>query len=193
MAGGGVTGLATLTTLVAAWFVLQLARATRRRAPAFWPPATPQQACHVRWVFRAMVYPLAAASGLYVWQNGLVLWGLALFVPGFGIAFGANAQMGWAKAFGHTCGLITNGAFRYSRNPVYVATWPALLGWAICTPHPLIWSTLALWAYAYVLAIRLEEPWMRAADPVAWDAYAAQTPRYLRLWLPTLAPCDTRP
>jgi len=85
---------------------------------------------------------------------------MILLLCGFIIAFYATGALGWANAFGSKEGLRTDGIFAYSRNPIYVATWFGLAGWALLVPVASITVTLCLWALLYVVAIFLEERWL---------------------------------
>jgi len=86
--------------------------------------------------------------------------------------------MGWGKAFGDSGGLVTTGWFRYSRNPVYIATWVAMVGWAILVPDWKIWILLALWASLYLFAPYFEEPWLEAQYGTAYTEYKNTVPRF---------------
>ena len=174
-------------SLAAGFLIAALALATFWRPRIhFWPP--PQKGSwqdHVfRGLFRAMVYGGLAASALWLWQSGwpsgiAPIIGVVLLVLGFGGAFGSTSELGWKNAFGDSKGLITSGLFRFSRNPIYVMTWVGLLGWGLLIQAPPVWVMLALWAVLYVIATRLEEPWLRAQYGSAYDAYCAKTPRFL--------------
>ena len=79
--------------------------------------------------------------------------------------------------------LVTNGVYRYSRNPIYVAVLIAVAGWAS------LFQTLALAAYGVVLFIfysffvqRYEEPHLAREFGDEYAAYVAATGR----WLPRL-------
>ncbi|KHA54034.1 CzcN domain protein [Sulfitobacter geojensis] len=83
-----------------------------------------------------------------------------LLLCGFIIAFWATGALGWSNAFGSKEGLRTDGIFAYSRNPIYIATWFGLAGWALLVPTPFIVATLCFWALLYLVAIFLEERWL---------------------------------
>lgn len=180
-------GQAALSILSVAGFVSIIVLALRGhpgRGEPFWPPPSPQSWQH-RWfrgLFRLAVYPLVVLSLWLLWQDGVPFWpavgGLALMGLGFGLAFRITARMGWRNAFGSADGLVTDGWFAHSRNPVYVATWVGLLGWAVLVPVWLIHVPLMLWAFLYLIAPRFEEPWLRAHYGPAFEAYAARTRRF---------------
>lgn len=126
-------------------------------------------------VLTLMVWePLDGARGLFQYLTGA-----ALLVVGFGVAFRITFQMGWRNAFGEKRGLVTDGWFRFSRNPIYVATWIGLFGWGLIASSLLVSILLALWALMYVLAPLAEEPWLEREYGQAYLDYKARTPRFI--------------
>ncbi len=169
----------------AALLALSIA-ATLRAGFRFWPPPAKGswQDRWFIWLFRAMVYGLVAAS--LVWwfapdrATPPMVWpGIALAVIGFAGAFASTAKLGWRNAFGDRNGLVTDGWFRWSRNPVYVLTWVGLAGWALIVPVWPVWAVLMAWATLYLLAARLEEPWLEAEYGEAYRQYCRAVPRFL--------------
>jgi protein-S-isoprenylcysteine O-methyltransferase Ste14 len=134
----------------------------------FWPPPEnePWKKTVFMVLFRIVVYGLVVASFLHVWQEGLqssapvTIAAILLVLCGFIIAFWATGALGWANAFGSKEGLRTDGIFAFSRNPIYVATWFGLAGWALLVPMPFIVATLCFWSLLYLVAIFLEERWL---------------------------------
>ena len=152
-----------------------------------WPPETKGNRIEIWfiWVFRLMFYALLGATVLLLWDpanrpSGIrMALGAALAVLGFATAVYATLWMGWRTAFGDTGPLARTGPFRYSRHPVYVSTWAGQLGWALLVNDPLLHVTLAIWAALYVIAIRLEEPWMLARFGADYAAYQRSTPQLI--------------
>ncbi len=75
--------------------------------------------------------------------------------------------------------LITDGPFRFSRNPMYLATWAGQIGWALAYPMPPILAALAVWAGFYVAAIFLEDRDLLKSHGAEFEIYKAQTARFL--------------
>lgn len=151
----------------------------------YWPPEHTATWQHVsfRALFRLGLYPLVALSALLA-REGALVWpalGLPLVVIGFGGAFLFTGKLGWRQAFGKAEGLVTTGPYAISRNPVYVATWLGLVGWALCLPQAAVLLPLGLWALLYLIAPFLEEPWLKEQFGADFDAYMARTPRFFRL------------
>ena len=79
--------------------------------------------------------------------------------------------------------LVTNGVYRYSRNPIYVAVLIAIAGWASLFQAPfLLLYGVALFALYAFFVQRHEEPHLTREFGEEYTAYVAQTGR----WLPRL-------
>jgi protein-S-isoprenylcysteine O-methyltransferase Ste14/pimeloyl-ACP methyl ester carboxylesterase len=76
--------------------------------------------------------------------------------------------------------LVSSGAYRVSRNPMYVAVSLILFGWAIAFRA---WS-LVLYAFIVIAAFHLhvlfkEEPFLARTHGRRWDDYRAKVPRWI--------------
>lgn len=155
----------------------------------FWPPPRDGgwQKPVFMGLFRGLVYGLVLASGVTLWRAGIevgAIWialAILLWGCGFGMALTATGGLGWRRAFGEDKGLKTDGIFRYSRHPIYVATWFGLAGWAILVPSPLVLASLATWAGLYAIAMPLEERALTARYGAPYTDYAAGVSRYLQV------------
>ena len=79
--------------------------------------------------------------------------------------------------------LVTNGVYRYSRNPIYIAVLIAIAGWASLYQAPvLLIYGVALFALYAVIIQRHEEPHLSKEFGEEFTAYKASTGR----WLPRL-------
>lgn len=77
--------------------------------------------------------------------------------------------------------LVTTGPYQYSRNPQYVGTIPAVLGYAIICNSSLALITGLLVSGWFVLVPFAEESWCREHLGTAYEEYAAKVPRFMRL------------
>ena len=102
-------------------------------------------------------------------------------------AFVAFAWHGWGTPAptAPTERLVVQGAYRYVRNPMYVAVVAVVLG------QVLVFGSWGLFAYAVVIALAqaafvhlYEEPTLREAYGPAYDEFCANVPR----WLPRITP-----
>lgn len=76
--------------------------------------------------------------------------------------------------------LVTTGAYRWSRNPMYVAVGLLLAGWALATASTMLW----LYALAVMVAFQLrvvlhEEPRLADAHRTTWPRYRNTVPRWM--------------
>lgn len=153
----------------------------------FWPPPDKgswQHKCFL-WLFRGLLYPLIALSFMEIERPDnifdLIKCGVggSLLVVGFGFALRITFVMGWRNAFGEKLGLKTSGYFARSRNPIYVATWIGLIGWAILVSSTLVSILLGIWALFYLIAPYFEEPWLERMYGDEFQEYRNQVPRFL--------------
>ena len=104
---------------------------------------------------------LAASGALALAGWGLALWGLASLGRCFGLRPAAR-------------GLVTRGAYRLVRHPMYVGEALAALGLLLLQLTLPAALGLALWLGVQALRARAEEAALRAAFPTAYAAYAAR-------------------
>ena len=153
----------------------------------FWPPPAPKSWQHRTFLalFRLFLYPLVVLSFLefQIANNATGLSrqaiGGLLLLLGFGLALRITLQMGWRNAFGEKKGLVTDGWFAISRNPVYVATWAGLLGWGLVLGQSSVTVLLTLWALLYVLAPFLEERWLERQYGDEFRRYKSSVARFV--------------
>lgn len=86
-----------------------------------------------------------------------------------------------ASSFGHPKRLATDGIFRYSRNPIYLAFLVPLLSLAVLSPVAAGLSILVYLVAMTCLVIRAEEQVLTAEFGDEYEAYYARVPRWL--WL----------
>jgi protein-S-isoprenylcysteine O-methyltransferase Ste14 len=91
------------------------------------------------------------------------------------LTLGAHASQGLGGD------LVTTGAYQYSRNPQYVGTIPAVLGYAvICNSILALVAALPVVGW-FVLVPFAEESWCREHLGAAYEEYAKKVPRFLGL------------
>jgi protein-S-isoprenylcysteine O-methyltransferase Ste14 len=122
---------------------------------------------------------LADLSGPLWWLQLLI--GLPLIVVGFGITFYAYFDLGIENTYGADESLVTDGLYRYSRNPQYVASIMGYLGIGAAAGSSVVWALVALAVLVYSLMPLAEEPWLRKSFGKAYDDYMRTTPRFLSL------------
>lgn len=160
--------------------------ATRRDNLQFWPPPSKNSWQHRSFLilFRCFLYPLIVLSVLEFNISEIetryvaIAIGTLLFCVGFGFAIRITLQMGWRNAFGEKRGLVTDGYFSKSRNPVYVATCVGLVGWALIINSTFVTVLLGFWAALYLLAPIFEEPWLEEVYGDEFRTYKNQVRRF---------------
>ena len=102
--------------------------------------------------------PIILLSNIAVWSA----------VRSFGIA-----QTGGAEGT-----LKTDGLYRYSRNPQYVADACMILGWLLLSSSAAALLVGAASVFVLLLAPLAEESWMQERYGAAYEAYIKATPRF---------------
>ncbi len=105
--------------------------------------------------------------------------GMACVVVGFGITIYGYFDLGIENTYGADEGLVTNGLYRYSRNPQYVSSILGFFGTGLA--HGGIDAAIlcALAILVYTILPFTEEPWLRKAYGAEYDTYAQRVPRFL--------------
>lgn len=151
-----------------------------------WPtPGRNSWQSYVFWpLFRTGMGGLPVAAVLLADFSAPLWWlwlliGAPLIIAGFGVTFYAYFDLGLENTYGADENLVTDGLYRYSRNPQYVASIIGYLGIGIAANSWLIWGLVALAVLVYSLMPFAEEPWLRRLFGEAYDEYMQTTPRFL--------------
>lgn len=152
----------------------------------FWPPqrytwATPI----IVWVPTFTLFGVIVAIGMLNWGSiELPAWlrfgvGGVLIVLGNLAVWAEVAGFGIAQTGGAEGVLKTNGLYRYSRNPQYVADTTMLIGWGLLAASvaaiPVIFAAIIV----LLIAPFAEEPWMQETYGKEYEAYKKRVRRYL--------------
>ncbi|MGA2434094.1 MAG: isoprenylcysteine carboxylmethyltransferase family protein [Bryobacteraceae bacterium] len=77
-------------------------------------------------------------------------------------------------------GLVSNGLYRFSRNPMYVGVLLVVFGQAILFASPLIAVyCCAAFAFFHAIVVFVEEPHLRATRGHSYEIYCRAVPRWL--------------
>jgi protein-S-isoprenylcysteine O-methyltransferase Ste14 len=128
------------------------------------------------WALRALgAMPLLMGAG-FAWA------GVALMLAGVVLVAAAQRTMGraWRVGIptGDRPGLVTEGVFGWSRNPVFLGMLIAGLGATLAIPHGLSLAALAATYLALSVQIRLEEAYLEGWLGEAYGAYARKVSRW---------------
>jgi protein-S-isoprenylcysteine O-methyltransferase Ste14 len=105
--------------------------------------------------------------------------GAGVTVVGVWLALSAARELGVTRTTGLGGTLRTGGWYRYSRNPQYVGTMVATVGWLLATDSrlaALVGGTSVLYHLSLPFA---EEPWLRDRHGAAYRRYADRVPRFV--------------
>ena len=126
------------------------------------------------------------ALGIIDW-NSFVLHHWARFlVGGLLMACGFFALWGYLTLGLHASqglggNLVTTGPYQYSRNPQYVGTIPAVVGYAIICNSSLGLIAACLVGSWFMLVPFAEESWCREHLGAAYEEYSKKVPRFFGL------------
>jgi protein-S-isoprenylcysteine O-methyltransferase Ste14 len=112
-----------------------------------------------------LVFPLGAL--LILISSLLVVW--------------AMRALGLGQSFGLEGGLVTDGPYRYSRNPQYVGFVLMLFGVVLVTDSVRALVTGSVVIVLVLLAPYAEEPWLQERFGSRYDEYCERVPRFLGL------------
>jgi protein-S-isoprenylcysteine O-methyltransferase Ste14 len=111
--------------------------------------------------------------------------GLVLFAAGCLVTLAAQAGMGSSWRIGvdptERTGLITDGLFKWARNPIFTGMVTAAAGLALLAPTLLTAASVVMLIAAIGIQVRrVEEPYLRQAMP-GWPEYAQRVGRFVPL------------
>ncbi len=154
-------------------------------AQRLWPPKhytalTP----FIVWLPTFTLFGILVVLGLLGWNDALPAWfkfgiGVPLIAIGnvavwFEVMHFGMAQTGGAKGV-----LRTEGLYRFSRNPQYIADISMIIGWIILTSAPWVLVVGIVGIMALIAAPFAEEPWLRNQYGSEFVNYASKVRRFI--------------
>ncbi|MEL6202285.1 MAG: methyltransferase [Pseudomonadota bacterium] len=177
LAIGMVAGTYMLGMLL--WSIFQ----PKRR---IWPPDNATTAIKFRvWFMTILIFMAAFFLGVLDWNYlewpASVRWGigLPLIIIGNIVVWRGVSKIGMAATSGEATGLKTDGLYKWSRNPQYVADVIIVLGWGILAASLWAMPVLVLGLVVLLVAPFAEEPWLEEIYGQAYRAYKSRVRRYL--------------
>lgn len=152
----------------------------------FWPPEQSTRGNRILvWILTVIVFTSAFILGVMDWNAlkfpALVQWGIGfpMVLLGNWFAWSEAFNLGMETTSGAVGNLRTQGLYKYSRNPQYVADVGILVGWMILSGS--IWSlpVLAAGVLALVLAPFAEESWLRHKYGETYIQYCRNVRRFI--------------
>lgn len=128
---------------------------------------------------------LAGLSPLAVGDHPMVRGvGVGVAVLGIVLALAAQLSLGASWRIGidqaERTDLVTTGAFRVMRNPIFAAVILTFVGLALMMPNPIAVAGVAVTVIGIQVQVRLaEEPYLRRAHGAAYIDYASRVGRFL--------------
>ena len=150
-----------------------------------WPPQRVNWLSHLMvWLPTLAVFGGAILVGFAEWNMlDWPLWlrwgvGLPLILAGNAVVWPAALGIGLDATSGAEAELKTDGFYRWSRNPQYVADMGLLIGWAILSASPAVWIIAIGGVIAFALAPFAEEPWLEKVYGERYRRYRNRVPRF---------------
>lgn len=161
------------------WSVIQ----PQRRV---WPPVKATAGIKIRvWLMTTLIFAAAFMLGLMDWNHfnwpASLRWGigLPLVIIGNVIVWLGVSKIGMAATSGEATGLKTDGLYRWSRNPQYMADITILFGWGILAASIWTMPVLILGLAVLLVAPLAEEPWLQEQYGAIYQDYRKTVRRYI--------------
>lgn len=172
-------GIAAGTLAALVW---SIARPSRR----LWPPEeytirTP----FLVWVPTFTLFSVLVLLGILGWAtlpfpDWMRFWiGVPLILTGNAAVWFEVTHFGIAQTGGAVGHLRTDGLYRYSRNPQYVADILMIIGWMLLTAAPLVVLVGSAAILVLLAAPFAEEPWLRIRYGADFEEYVSRVRRFL--------------
>jgi protein-S-isoprenylcysteine O-methyltransferase Ste14 len=155
----------------------------------FWPPPSARSwQFFLAWFIAAVVAVNFLILGLvdfesaflpYIWVS--LPFALALFISGSAIGFWAATTFGFRATLGLGGRLVTDGPYRYTRNPQYIGDCLLALGYMILANSWMVWTVGALGILLNLLAPFTEEPWLEERFGESYLDFKRRVPRFIPL------------
>lgn len=153
-----------------------------------WPPPRKNS-----WQYRASWFFIVLASvgapivGILDWESlGPIYWiripiGIAVIVFAAILSLWAIRTLSMHQSLGLTGNLVSDGPYRHSRNPQYVALILFYLSFILITASYMELVSGALLSIMYALTPLSEEPWLKEQFGQEYEDYCRRVPRFIGL------------
>lgn len=155
-------------------------------ANRIWPPSEQHTWQYVAvWILPILGFAGIVVVGLMDWNSlswpDSVRWplGLTLIVGGNVLAWVGVSQLSLKTTSGSKGPLVTDGLYRYSRNPQYLGDFAIIVGWAILSASQWAIPLCVGGVVVFVITPFAEEPWLRVIHGEVYRDYCKTVPRFL--------------
>jgi len=178
--------LTVLGLAIAGATITALLWSTARPDRRIWPPQSYGRWTPIFvWVPTVFLFGAIVALGLMQWgEFGLPVWlryglGLPIVILANLAVWYEVAKFGIEQTGGAEGTLKTDGLYRYSRNPQYVADAAMIAGWLILSASPAAVPVGTAAIAALLIAPFAEEPWLKEQYGKSYLDYMARVRRFL--------------
>jgi protein-S-isoprenylcysteine O-methyltransferase Ste14 len=151
-----------------------------------WPP--PNGNCwqiYVVWTPIIVAFLSTVWLGLMDW-NTFILghWGRFVAGPifmagGYAIYYWARRHLGWKAMMGLREKFVPTGAYRYTRNPMYVGDIALCIGFGLVCNSLFVYIVSMFGILLFILTPFVEEPWLRIQYGKEYDEYLVKVRRFI--------------
>jgi protein-S-isoprenylcysteine O-methyltransferase Ste14 len=171
------------------FYVAMFVMTIRGRGFRFWPPPSHRSwQFFVSWFVALVVGVIFIFLGLLdfdsfwlpsLWQRLPVV--LIVFLLSSALGVWVYAVFPYRATIGLGDRLITNGPYRFTRNPQYIGDSMSILGYMVFTNSWMVWVLGILGVVLNILAPFTEESWLEERFGDEYREYKARVPRFIRL------------
>ncbi len=155
-------------------------------AHRIWPPPGQKSWQYfLVWVLTILAFSGFVLVGLLDWNSlfwpALIRWpvGGGLIFLGNILAWAGVAHLTFRTTSGAEGELVTDGLYRYTRNPQYLGDIAILVGWIVLSASMYAVPITLGGVLAFILTPFAEEPWLEELHGDAYSAYRGIVPRFL--------------
>lgn len=173
---------ALLVVAVNMMLLYSIAKPSRRIWP---PPAQQTWQYYVVWLLTIFSFGGFIAVGILDWNSldwpSSIRWpvGAVLIAVGNVLAWVGVRQLSMKTTSGNAGPLVTDGLYRYSRNPQYIGDILIIAGWAILSASQWAIPLCLGGMVAFLITPFAEEPWLRDLHGEPYIEFCRRTPRFI--------------
>lgn len=123
-----------------------------------------------------------AGLGVVALPHGLGAMGFVVAIGGTVLVVTAQYQMGraWRIGIDETpTDLVSEGLYRYTRNPIYTGAFVFLTGLGLMVPSPILWGLILFTIVLIATQVRFEEHHLLGLHGDSYARYARQVGRFV--------------
>ncbi len=151
-----------------------------------WPPPSKNSWQYwVTWISVSIAYVGVPAVGILDWDSlgastsFRFLLGGGVIVSSTGLFLWGIRTLGWYQSQGLEGGLVTEGPYRYTRNPQYLALILFYAAVILITNSFMALVSGSLFIIDFAIVPFSEEPWLRTRFGTVYEEYCEHVPRFL--------------